>query len=316
MKSLLRETASLILLTYWIIGSSASATELEARRACARVSENYYSAEQKEDIAFYCALPEGTKHLLPDTYWLKPDDYEQSFLLKQPKVSQAPRNMGNNGEDDARVSQSLNNPNACQFYSLISPSVQSGRVSEKARLSLVAGPEDLLAKCESFADKIHSGKMKHCSVIEMAGHSTQSVGLDTVIGIDYSQDKKQVYPDSLLMNKISKCFKEILERNGGIIFSSCGGEKAADGAYRYWKNKAEAQQELSNILQLPIISGIGPVHFASKYGANGTEAVGGWTSTSPLSDPANIANHKNPSCPAAKSSLSDFDSLIRYLKNN
>lgn len=298
-----------------VSGIFVHATEQDARRACSHVSDTYYSAEQKEDIAFYCRLPEDTKNSLPKIYWLKPDVYEKTFLLKQPKVTQASRNMGHNGEDDKRVSDTLNNPNVCQFYSLISPSVQSGRVSEKPRLALVGGPQDLLQKCEFMSEQIQSGKMERCHVIEMAGHSTQSVGLDTVIGVDYSHGKKQIYPDSVLMAKISQCFKKILEKDGGIIFSSCGGEKATDGVYRYWPKKAEAQQELSNILQLPITSGIGPVHFASQYGVNGSEAVGGWTTTSPLPDSRSVAGREEPaSCSHSKSPFSAVHDLVRYLK--
>ena len=261
---------------------SAHATESEAIRACALLKTSYYSQNQKEDIQFYCNLPLKTRNILPSVYWLRSREYQKNFLLKQPTTPQAARSLNQGKRGDVYVSQILNSPQACQFYSSISPSVQSDRVAQGPRLMIVQDAEDLLKKCENLNSLITEGKVSRCSVIELAGHSTESVGLDTIIGIDYALGEKRIHPEPWLMGEISRCFKKVLVENGGIVASTCGGEKADDGKYHYWKSKSAAQQELSNLLELPIISGIGPVRFASQYGPNGVEAVSGWTLTNPV----------------------------------
>lgn len=270
------------ILLFSFLALVAHANQSEAVRACALLKTSYYSKSEKEDISFYCALPEKTQNILPSVYWLRAREYQKTFLLKQPTTPQASRNLPQGQRGDRHVSQILNNPQSCQFYSSISPSVQSKRVAQGPRLMIVQDAEDLLKKCENFKTLINDGKISRCSVIELAGHSTESVGLDTVIGVDYALGEKRIHPEPWLMGEISRCFKQILIENGGIVASTCGGEKADDGKYHYWKSKSLAQQELSNLLEIPIISGIGPVRFASQYGPNGAEAVSGWTLTYPM----------------------------------
>lgn len=257
-------------------------TPLKPVDACKILETPYYHEKQKEDLQYYCSLPASTQAEIPSHYWLSLNDYETQFLNKTPTTPQAPRNVATDKQDDnAVVSAFLNDPNICQFYSIISPSVQSKRVSATDRLDIISTPQDLLNKCELFHTKIKNNETTKCSSIEFAGHSTQSIGLDAVIGISYQDNKKTMFPDKSLLSKVGHCLKKIMEPKGKIIFSTCGGEQATDGKYHFWPKKQQAQQELSNLFGLTIISGIGPVHFSSEYGHNGSESNDGWTITKP-----------------------------------
>lgn len=133
----------------------------------------------------------------------------------------------------------------------------------------------MLDQCEQIGSLIESGLEEPCSVIELAGHSTQAVGLDTVLGSEY--------PSQTLIKTIGECLRRISNEGVEVVTSTCGGERDSDGILHYWPRKDQAQQILSNVLKMPIISGIGPVRFASRFGPNGVEAVEGWTVSYPLS---------------------------------
>ncbi|MBC7371420.1 MAG: hypothetical protein H7326_07645 [Bdellovibrionaceae bacterium] len=251
------------------MGFEATAGPAESARACKLLATDYYSKSEKEEIQILCRLPARTQLRLPNQYWYRHSDY-QKFIRSHPLTPQA---IAMSDLDDARVSRILNHPKACQFYSMISPSVQSGRVVVRERVRIVMDAEDLLLQCQNFASSIRNGGVAACGVIELAGHSTQAVGLDGVL--DFEVQNKDI------LKQLGSCFRKIVLPNGGVVTSTCGGERDSDGILHYWRGKAPAQQGLSDILGLPIISGIGPVRFASEFGANGAAAVGGWTLTYP-----------------------------------
>lgn len=254
----------------------ASAAKSEARRACSLLRTSFYSDAEKEDIQSWCALPARTRNLLAPQYWFRHAEY-QIYLRRFPVVPQAKASAD---LDDKKVSEILDRSHACQFYSMISPSVQSGRVSGSRRLRIVMDADDMLDQCDQIGSLIASGLEEPCSVIELAGHSTQAVGLDTVLGSEY--------PSKTLIKTIGECLRNISNEGVELVTSTCGAERDSEGFLHYWPGKDQEQQKLSNILKMPIISGVGPVSFASRFGPNGVEAVGGWTISYPRSRVSSI----------------------------
>ena len=265
----LRVAAFTTLLFANILSALAGASASEANRACALLPTSFYSETEKVEIRDWCALPMRTRNQLPSHYWFRQKDY-QLFLRAQPLAPQA---AASEYWQDQKVSALLNQRRACQFYSMISPSVQSGRVVSDTRLRIVMDAEDMLAHCEQLADLMVQGIEPRCSVIELAGHATQPVGLDTVLSFSY--------PSRSLTTAIGRCLRKVSDQNAGLVTSTCGGERDADGFLHFWRGKQREQQNLSDILGMPILSGIGPVRFASRYGPNGVEAIGGWALTYP-----------------------------------
>lgn len=260
----------------FVFSSTLSATEHVASAACRSLDGSFYSDEDREELGEYCAYPLVVRNNLPNIYWL-PHPHYQSFLNSLPDQAQAPRNFSaQGGNDDAEVSRWLDERSACHFYSSISNSVISGYVNESDRTKIVTDLSHFLSVCTDMRAKIDAGEMQPCSTLEIAGHSTQAIGLDTVFGIDYNFKRRNVFPSEWEMGVLSMCLKNISTPNTVIVMSTCGAERNDQGEYHYWRHKESAQQEWSNFMGRAVLSGIGPVRGTDDYGENGVESPQGW----------------------------------------
>ena len=184
-------------------------------------------------------------------------------------------NFGKNPKESHRLANVLVlDPRACHFFSSISPSVQRKAVDLKdPRTKIVLDDADLLEKCREFATELKRTKAPLCSTIEFAGHSTQSVGLDTVFGIDRKNGVDVVTPSKERIRELGQCLREISDRKAAVFFSTCGGDKEVSGSTHYWPEKEPAQKRLAVLLQMPVISGIGFVDGTPEGGVTCDE---GW----------------------------------------
>lgn len=264
-----------LLLVAQLVTQLLYSTEDVANYACNAVSGPLYTDSDREEISEYCAYTKIVRDNLPNVYWL-PSRYYQKFLNNLPIEKQASNNLFTEMNADAEMSRILDKAEACHFYSSISNSVLGGYVAESERTKIITDIHDLILECTEMRNKILNGDFKSCSVIEFAGHSTQAIGLDTVFGVDYNFGSKKVFPNQNDINKVAECVQSIAAPQAWITMSTCGGERNENGIYHYWKNKEKAQQDFANLMKLPIVSGIGPVRAASKYGENGVESPHGW----------------------------------------
>lgn len=220
--------------------------------------------EQDPELAYVYQLAPGIRDSLPGVWWVDNATYN-NWLRALPKEPTAPRTLFgrvySQGYDQEFVSKYINDQaeDSCHFYSAISPSVKSGRVEQdiENRTLIVRSQKDFLYKCKLLKRNIGDDK---CTAVEFAGHSTQSVGLDTIFGIDRgfrkgkgvygesfkdqnSEDAEQtknevgdevVYiPSKKGLEEIGECLRDIImparDAHGKdidpvIVISSCGGD--------------------------------------------------------------------------------------------
>lgn len=260
------------------IPALASASVLEkADRICNGPERHTYSSDEKGELQYLCALPERVKRNVPEVYWMEPTEY-QKWLSGQSEKPTASCNFGKNEkEGDQTVNRMVLEPNGCHFYSSISPSVQKNKISrEDPRTKIVWDFDDLMSQCRTIATAIESGQPR-CHVIEFAGHATQSVGLDTIFGVQ-SGKRLEYSPSENALQRLGRCLRRIADKKAYVVFSVCGGDRVAtrpegSGVSHYWPGKSVAQQRLTAIFELPILSGIG---FVDGTPEGGVTAEGGW----------------------------------------
>lgn len=200
-------------------------------------------------LLFALVAVAGDKDPKSFPWHLSPSEY-LSYLKELPTSPTSPDNI-----TEAEVNQHLGKRTVCRFYATHSPSVVNGMVKIQKRVRVVSDAEDLLSECRKLKER--NGPHR-CTAIELAGHSTQSVGLDAIIGIDH-QSRNPAPREEKMLRAIAACFHDIATPTAPVIFSTCGGDRDDDGAVRFWVKKKEAQEELAEILQRPVISGRGPV---------------------------------------------------------
>lgn len=236
------------------------------RDACEKVRQPDFKAEAGDETPYLCELPHRVKENIPEVYWWADEKY-QKWLAELPAKGQAPANFGKSHLDShEKVNRLVLSPKACHFYSSISPSVQKKVVAQDSRTRIVLDHHDLLAQCRVLARKIKNRKIPPCSTIELAGHSTQSIGLDTVFGIDEVKGNQVFIPSAKTIDEIGSCFRAIAAKGAHVVFSTCGGDKDVAGGKRFWPGKLRAQSRLREMIQLPIISGVGIVEGTKEGG--------------------------------------------------
>lgn len=249
-----------------------------AQKVCASSERETYPKAHREELRYLCALPPERQRLVPELYWYSPSQY-RSWLKGQSEKATAPANYGPTlTEGDQQVNRLVLQPNHCSFYSTISPSVQRGAVAPSPRTKVVGEFADLLKQCRALHSYLRREKAPRCSVVEFAGHSTQSIGLDTVFGIDIRDGRAQVSPSPRDLKKLAACLKKISEDGAPVVFSVCGGDQVieADGSagkIHYWPEKQAAQDQLAQVFQRPILSGVGYVDGTPEGGVTSPE---GW----------------------------------------
>jgi len=255
------------MLTFFtLLATAAISAPSLMEKTCAEVTRPGYVVQANDELPYLCALPERVKKNVPEVYWLPSDQY-QTWLKRFPKKPSAQLNFGKDlKESHRKVNELVLHQHACHFYSSISPSVQAKVVTKTTpRTKIVLDFADLMDECEAF--KRAAGHK--CSVIEFAGHSTQSVGLDTVFGIDEQKGAHRlVTPSKEKLSDLGRCLREISEKNAVVVFSTCGGDaELATKKLRYWPGKAAAQRDLAALFGMPIVSGIGSVGGTDEGGA-------------------------------------------------
>lgn len=172
-----------------------------------------------------------------------------------------------------QVNAWLRADSTCHFFNAESPSVEDGKVKENERQVIVKDSRDLLRKCQEM--RWHLGR-HGCPNIEFAGHSNyQSLTMGEIIGIDVRPGSISVYPsDDGLFIKVASCLRDLGAPDATIVYSTCGGMRENGDGSRIiqYPGKRESHAALSNALQFPIASCIGPC------GADGpgTYSPAGW----------------------------------------
>jgi hypothetical protein len=270
--------AKFLLVVLALYSSCASASLAE--KTCSKLAKAG-KPSPSDERPYLCKLPAKVRRNIPDCYWWSPDQYRK-WLQRFPAVPSATINLGTTAEESHKLANALVlDPKACRFFSLLSPSVQKGDVSTKdGRTFLVADPADFLAQCDQFAQAIAAKTKPACSVVEFAGHSTQSVGLDSIFGIDLQDGQLKDFPSQAGLEAIGKCLRSISVAKAPVFFSTCGGDRVATGKgggkVHYWPGKKRAQEQLRKYFQLPIISGVGLV---SGTDDGGVRCDQGWFQT-------------------------------------
>jgi len=261
----------------YVTGHAFASSKL-MKDACAKASQPGFSTGAGDELPYFCALPERVKKKVPEVYWWPQERYQTWLVSLHPKP--ASLNFGKDPKDShQKANAMILDPKACHFFSSISPSVQRKAVDLKdPRTKIVLDDDDLLAQCQGLSKEFKRSGAPLCSVIEFAGHSTQSVGLDTVLGIDEQQGKKIVIPSPKRVREIGQCLRNISAKGAAVFFSTCGGDLAysKDGGPRqtyFWPGKEAAQKELTQLLKMPVISGIGFVDGTPEGGVTCDE---GW----------------------------------------
>ncbi len=250
---------------------------------CTKAREPGFQTEADDERPYLCQLPQRIKKNVPELYWWSPEKYVawlKTFSLKPT----ATLNLGNDLKESHRLANAyVLDPNACHIYSSISPSVQKNAPYLKnKRTWITLDSQDLLLKCEEIGQTLAKNGEPLCSVIELAGHSTQSIGLDTVFGIDERKGKKVITPSKDYLKSLGKCLKTISSYQAPVFFSTCGGDievvSPGLGPTHYWPGKEKRQQELADLFQMPVISGIG---FVDGTPEGGVTCDNGWHLSEP-----------------------------------
>lgn len=236
-----------------------------AVKACNELQDN--KGEWDKELHYLCSLPHEVKQNIPEVYWLNRPTYKA--WVKTLPTTPAPHNLELSVEESQQwINQQIQHPQACHFFSPISPSVQKGWVdSSRDRTRVVTNAQTLLDECRSLAKEMKRTGALPCKTIEFAGHSTQAVGIDAVFGLAFRGEKKHYFPSKPAIEAIGECLREISSNDAVIVFSTCGGEEADPEApnsrtFHYWPGKESAQKELAILFERPILSGIGYVQGA------------------------------------------------------
>lgn len=246
-------------------------TEL-IQTACTRLERAGGWIEDEGELHYFCALGEGTRQQIPDAYWLAPDPY-QEWLARFPSRPQSLANLAPTfKQGHQKANELVLHPEACRFYSIISPSVQKGSMDpHDPRTAIVSSTGELLESCQRLRQKQTRGEPL-CSTIEFAGHSTQSVGLDLIFGIHRTRNQTTYFPSKEALLEVGACLRSISRIDAPVFFSTCGGDLARDrdgkptGTTHFWPLKSRAQRELSQLLQMTVISGVGHVSGTEEGG--------------------------------------------------
>lgn len=238
-------------------------TPSQREKTCAEVRKPGYVVKENDELPYLCALPERVKRNVPEAYWWPHEKY-QKWLKGMPRETSAKLNFGKDlKESHRKVNELVLHPKGCHFYSSISPSVQAKAVTKDTpRTKIVLDFDDLMDQCRAFRGG------EKCKVVEFAGHSTQSVGVDTLFGIDEVAGKRVMTPSKEKLKALGACLREISEKGAMVVFSTCGGDAEHETKQvRYWPGKEAAQRELAGLLGMPILSGIGLVDGTDEGGA-------------------------------------------------
>lgn len=264
-------------------GLSLAARANDQTEFCAQIHEPGFQAETDDERPYLCQLPERIKQNVPDLYWWSPEKYLtwlRTFSLK----STAPLNLGKDLKESHKLANAyVLDPNACHIYSSISPSVQKNAPYLKEKRTWIAiDAPDLLQKCEAIGKTFAENRSPLCSAVELAGHSTQSIGLDTVFGIDQREGKIFITPSAEYLKQLGHCLRKISVPGAPVFFSTCGGDKEVTksgvGPTHFWPAKAKHQKELAALFRMPVISGIG---FVDGTPEGGVTCDDGWHLSKP-----------------------------------
>ena len=121
---------------------------------------------------------------------------------------------------------------------------------------------------------------------------TQSVGVDTLFSINYDHDgNRTVFPSEYELEVLGSCLRAISIPNAIVLLSSCGGEQDSKDQYHFWYNKEEAQDELSQALNMAVVTGLGPVSAVRSHPEEQitVTAKEGWHFSKPTRQPVDLA---------------------------
>lgn len=266
------------------LAGQAQAASGRWAKACEEIGRPDFRADTDDERPYFCSLPDRVKMNIPEVHWWPSERY-QKWLRALPRDPAATLNLGKDArESHLKANAYVLAADACHFFSSISPSVQKNASYLKdPRTKIVLDAQDLLARCRDFGDAFAKDKQPLCSAIEFAGHATQSVGLDTVFGIDEKDGREVLTPSRNGLKEIGDCLRSISRPGAVVLFSTCGGDKEVgkDGALgpaHFWPGKESAQRELSKLMQMPIVSGIGFVDGTPEGGVTCDE---GWHLSKP-----------------------------------
>jgi hypothetical protein len=234
-----------------------------------RTPRDLEASYQKEQ-EYLRALPKRVLKNLPELYLWDMATY-QKWLRNQSLVGAEDNFAKSSPDRDALVSRLVTEKHSCHFYSMISPSVQSNGVEKSFRNRIVSDFEDLISQCHQLRAGIQKKRLAKCSSIEFAGHSTVGTGLDTVFGIDFRKGTEAIFPKEGSLKELGKCLRSISAKGAKVVMSVCGGETSQnpDGSWGqrfHWPGKEKSQRKLVSLLQMPVLSGVGPVVGTSDGG--------------------------------------------------
>src|SRR5262249_13253248 len=103
--------------------------------------------------------------------------------------------------------------------------------------------------------------------------------LTDIFAIKYEHKSWHWTPeDPSLFREVTKCVSSLVPPGSPILFSTCGGGHNENGVLKLWPGKGVAQQRLSDLLERPVISAVGP---CCAEGIAGTYCEQGWFETRP-----------------------------------